>query len=754
MPTSLPLEPQPRLDASEATRLAALFLPAALFVSPLLRDSLTPVSEGAGWCLLGLLPLAALLCWPPRPIHARALSCLLASLVFGMAARAFTGDRFEADRALCSACASAVAFLGAARASVAGRRWIARGLVLATLAWIGGALIDGLLDPARGFTGLLGNSGDTSEACLPGALAGIVLAADRRGETVGWRSLGLGAALAQILYAGLMPVWAGAAGVLAAVACGLVVGRARPHARYRARIGLMLALVLSGLLALGHWVRPRPEDASTPEVPPAQAVAADFGSTGGFSVRWLVWGRVPALLAAHPWIGVGPGQFERAYPPYRDPAEIELSTQHHRTPSPIEVEHPHNEWLLILAEDGLLGGGLRIAFLLTMLVLAVGALASAETGLAAAGSAAIGVLANACFNGPLFENAASSVLAFACFGALAGRASTVTRPALVARMAALLVLGLALLLTLPALSLARHGRALAELAHARTVEIEGGVRQLAEDIEPIVARALARRPDSVVALSKRAQLLRSTMAPSAERIAVWERVLAIRPYRFEALLALANEHARERRYELASELYARAEALDAADPNLARNQVQLALDAGEAGDLAAALARATSLGPLPVDWLARAAANVLFYGRVELARPLLLAMGEGIEPPGTGEEAKAVGLRMRAAGHALLADALEVSAHQLWARSHIEAGKPGDAVRSYRQALRLSAPHEEDGRTSIWLEYVAALLLDEDIDGARKELGTWMPAAGAHEIDALPAWAAAALRASGLLQLE
>ena len=46
---------------------------------------------------------------------------------------------------------------------------------------------------------MLGNSGDTSEAALPGALAGIVLAADRRGETLGWRLLGLGAALASIL---------------------------------------------------------------------------------------------------------------------------------------------------------------------------------------------------------------------------------------------------------------------------------------------------------------------------------------------------------------------------------------------------------------------------------------------------------------------------------------------------------------------------------------------------------------------------
>ena len=88
------------------------------------------------------------------------------------------------------------------------------------------------------------------------------------------------------------------------------------------------------------------------------------------------------------------------------------------------------------------------------------------------------------------------------------------------------------------------------------------------------------------------------------------------------------------------------------------------------------------------------------------------------------------------------------------ARSHLEAGKAGDAVRSYRQALRLAALHEEGGRSSMWLEYVAALLLDGDLERARSELGTWKPASDANEIDALPEWARTALRSSGLLGLE
>jgi hypothetical protein len=401
-----------------------------------------------------------------------------------MAQRAFAGDRFEADRAVCGTCASLIAFLAMARASATGRRWLARGLVLATLAWLAGALVDGLGDPTRGFSGVLAARAPGGR--LPGALADSSPAVGARRRAKAGHT---------VVYAGLVPVWRRAAGFLAAAAGSVLVSAVQPAARYPARVGLLLGLLLAGLLAAGPGLRARLATPSTEVAPPPPSTAADFGSTGGFAVRWLVWKSVPALVGAHAWLGVGPGQFEREFPPYRDAEEIDLSTQHHATPSPIEVEHPHNDWVLAVAESGILGGSLRIAFLATMLAFALLALGSAEGGLAALGSAAIGVLANACFNGPLFENAASSTVAFACFGALAARAPPRESPGLVSRMAAPLALGLALLLAWPAFTLARHGRALAALAHARTVEIQGGVRQLAEEVEPIVGAALAARPD-------------------------------------------------------------------------------------------------------------------------------------------------------------------------------------------------------------------------------------------------------------------
>ena len=71
-------------------------------------------------------------------------------------------------------------------------------------------------------------------------------------------------------------------------------------------------------------------------------------------------------------------------------------------------------------------------------------------------------------------------------------------------------------------------------------------------------------------------------------------------------------------------------------------------------------------------------------------------------------------------------------------------------MRSYRQALGLAAPHLEDGRTNLWLEYVAALALAGDMDRARMEIAG--PPPRADRIEALPAWAREALRSNGLVE--
>jgi hypothetical protein len=55
------------------------------------------------------------------------------------------------------------------------------------------------------------------------------------------------------------------------------------------------------------------------------------------------------LAKDHPLLGVGAGRFERCIPPYRDLREYELS------PPGTLVEDPHNEFLWMLAEGGVLG---------------------------------------------------------------------------------------------------------------------------------------------------------------------------------------------------------------------------------------------------------------------------------------------------------------------------------------------------------------------------------------------------------------
>lgn len=66
-------------------------------------------------------------------------------------------------------------------------------------------------------------------------------------------------------------------------------------------------------------------------------------------VRVSVWRGTLAMSAEHPVTGWGLGRFREQYPPFRDPAEAALPGLAGAT---TEVDHPHNEFLLALAEGG------------------------------------------------------------------------------------------------------------------------------------------------------------------------------------------------------------------------------------------------------------------------------------------------------------------------------------------------------------------------------------------------------------------
>lgn len=82
---------------------------------------------------------------------------------------------------------------------------------------------------------------------------------------------------------------------------------------------------------------------------------------GGDRGRWKMWGHTLEMVAAHPHVGVGLGNWEYIYPQY-DPGDTVSPTQ--------QPVRPHNEWLRILAELGIVGFAIRIWLLGTVVYVA------------------------------------------------------------------------------------------------------------------------------------------------------------------------------------------------------------------------------------------------------------------------------------------------------------------------------------------------------------------------------------------------
>ena len=190
----------------------------------------------------------------------------------------------------------------------------------------------------------LGNTGFVAEylvAALPIALA-------RAFEAGRWGWLFRSAVLLGTLHLWLTQSRAGWLGALLAGGILLVApssplrhGIARSHLRRLALMGLLLAVVLGVFIpGLG------PASAARLRVilDPAQASAR---------VRLLIWRGAVDLAARHPFLGVGLGNFEFAYPEVRSVEEWRLSRRD-------VVDDAHNEYLHVAVETGLLG---LVAFL-------------------------------------------------------------------------------------------------------------------------------------------------------------------------------------------------------------------------------------------------------------------------------------------------------------------------------------------------------------------------------------------------------
>jgi len=253
----------------------------------------------------------------------------------------------------------------------------------------------------------------------------------------------------------------------------------------------------------------------------------------------------------------------------------------------------------------------------------------------------------------------------------------------------------------------------------------------------------------VEALAKRAELLHARGAPEQEELAAWMRVLDARPFRFEALLAVANLHARERRFAQATLFYESALRLDAHNPLVLRNRLRLALDSADRELLESLLLDSERAGPLDRDWLVRAGAGQLLRGRPALGELLLLKL----EPRYAVSDADVsyeLGKQHQESGDRLLANALLANAYLLMARQHVQDDRPAVAVRTYRQSVQFSGEELPGGAVGLRLELAAAQVLARKPGEAAATVGDLEPSA--LDLRDLPAWAERALRDAGLLR--
>ncbi len=150
--------------------------------------------------------------------------------------------------------------------------------------------------------------------------------------------------------------------------------KAFPEGALRATLAMFVVAAVLGTL----FLQPKAARAVRQE---QQRIAAEQPAGGTIAVRLKIWPRALRLARDNVLAGVGAGNFAAAFPPYRDLAEIDISSFGHRIAT--RVTNPHNDVLWIASELGVLG-----LVLVSMFVLAI-VRAASEHRIAAIGLAAL-----------------------------------------------------------------------------------------------------------------------------------------------------------------------------------------------------------------------------------------------------------------------------------------------------------------------------------------------------------------------------
>ena len=713
---STPTPPPAPTRQGDRLRGWLLSLPALVLCSPwpgVMQDVPTNVSAAAGWTLLLALPALLVTAlqvrgsWKalglvPAAFGAFALLCQGRSL-FGL------GDVFEAERTSLSMMTAAALVLAGARLGPEGRKGLIEGLLPVPLLVAAGSFLTN--HPGA----MLGNAGDAAEAALPAAVLGIFAFTSRRGFP---RALALAGLVAYGIWAGISDSRLASVG-FGALALLLVLPNARKTRPHEIRIALVIAGVLAGSLGLHTWGH---QTAATP------AVAASQGE-GGLAFRRLLYGSTPTFFAAYP-MGVGPGQVARDYPPFRDSREISVSEHQRLEPTPVDVEHLHQDSLQLIAEQGWLIGGALVLLLGWIAAQSFAALRRTSSTRAACGLGVLAFLGAGLINAPLMAGVAAPAVALPLLGALIAPNKFSARSKSLGPEGVILLLALAL--AQPAWEFVQHGRALGELGQAkRALELtkdETSMRSGMQVAREAIDRALLARSFSVDALAQSARL---GDLPPEQSNRVLRRILSLRPHRRAALMDLANSQARMGNLQEAHDLQEQLRGLDPGNPVLCRNALLLALDRRKPQEVRTALTATQTHQAASEQDLRRLMQRNQLQGRSASSAPLWEALGEGndLDNP---DEAFAAADRANKRDAQIQADALLTLAHRGYAQRALDRGDLGGALRSLRQALRASARGLEAlagstgttsrGAEALRIELAGVLAADGQLDAARGEL--------------------------------
>lgn len=227
---------------------------------------------------------------------------------------------------------------------------------------------------------------------LPLAVCLVVMASTPGGE------LGAGAALGLIAthlsYTGTRAAWLGTA-LASVVLSWLVVRRGIlipvPHGRFRRKMSIVAAA--AGFVVLMNiaprFVIPGWGQSHASVATRLGSFAGEFEERTSLRVRLAIWANTAALVADHPLLGVGKGNFQFLYPRYarRVVKDVAMSPE-------TRVREAHNDYVQLAAETGLIGLG-------TFLWLLVGLARRFYSGFTAAAEAGRLVIGGACAFGLL-----------------------------------------------------------------------------------------------------------------------------------------------------------------------------------------------------------------------------------------------------------------------------------------------------------------------------------------------------------------